>query len=45
MTNYGASKIFKTSTDDIADEDIDLLLQRGEQRTQKMNSELESKFS
>ena len=34
MTNYGASKIFKTSTDNIADEDIDLLLLRGKQRTE-----------
>lgn len=30
MTTYGASQIFKLDGDDIKDEDIDILLKRGE---------------
>jgi hypothetical protein len=34
---FGASHIFKLDSADITENDIDLLLERGEKRTQEMN--------
>lgn len=45
ITQYGASQIFKIETEEIKDEDIDLLLQRGEERTQEMNQRINERFS
>ncbi|CAD8072522.1 unnamed protein product [Paramecium sonneborni] len=44
LTTYGASQIFKLDGDDIKDEDIDILLKRGEQLTKEMNERIEKKF-
>ncbi|CAD8176649.1 unnamed protein product [Paramecium octaurelia] len=44
LTTHGASQIFKLDGDDIKDEDIDILLKRGEQLTQQMNERIEKKF-
>lgn len=44
LTMYGASQIFKIESDDINDDDIDMLLQRGEQLTKEMNERIDKRF-
>lgn len=45
MIRYGADKFFKTNTADYAEEDIDVLLSRGEERTKEIHDEIEKKVS
>lgn len=44
LINFGASEIFKAQGSTITDDDIDNLLKRGEERTNKQNRELEEKM-
>ncbi len=44
LINFGASEIFKAQGSTITDDDIDNLLKRGEERTNKQNRELEEKL-
>lgn len=46
MLRFGADQIFSTSTDDteVNEEDLELMLQRGEQKIQKINEELEQQL-
>ena len=41
ITQFGASHIFKLEGEEITEEDIDLLLQRGVQRTDELNSRID----
>merc|ERR1712226_1050381 len=41
LINFGASEVFKAETGTITDEDIDSLLKRGEERTQKINAQID----
>lgn len=45
ITQFGASQIFKIESDDIREEDIELLLERGRERTAEMNIRIEARFS
>lgn len=45
MIRYGADKFFKSNTNNYADEDIDVILARGEEKTKEMNEEIEEKIS
>lgn len=44
ITQFGASHIFKLEGEEITEEDIDLLLQRGEVRTNEMNQRIDERF-
>lgn len=44
ITQYGASHIFKLESEEIKDEDIDLLLERGKQRTNELNESIDKRF-
>jgi SWI/SNF-related matrix-associated actin-dependent regulator of chromatin subfamily A member 5 len=41
MIRFGADKVFKSSDTDITEEDIDLILERGEERTKELNANLD----
>lgn len=44
MIRYGADKFFKSNAGTYADEDLDVILQRGETITKKMNDEIQEKI-
>lgn len=41
MIRFGADKFFKSMVSDLAEQDIDVILARGEERTKEMNQEIE----
>lgn len=45
MIRFGADKFFKSNASDYAEEDIDVILSRGEEKTKEMNKELEEKIT
>lgn len=45
MIRFGADQFFKSNASDYAEEDIDVILSRGEEKTKKMQDEIESKIS
>jgi len=42
MIRFGADEIFKSRDSTITDEDIDLIISRGAQRTEELNDKLQS---
>lgn len=44
MIRFGADQFFKSNASDYKEEDIDVILSRGEEETKKMNDELEKKI-
>lgn len=42
LIQYGSSEIFKASEGTIKDEDLDLLLERGEKRVKQMNDKIDN---
>lgn len=45
MIRFGAEEIFRSEDSSISDEDIDAILAKGEQRTNQLNSNIESRMS
>lgn len=45
MIRFGADNFFKTNASDYAEEDIEVLLTRGQERTKEMKAEIEKKIS
>lgn len=45
MIRFGADKFFKSMDADLAEQDIDAILARGEERTKEMNKEIEDKVN
>lgn len=45
MIRFGADEFFKSNASNYAEEDIDVLLARGEQKTKEINEEIEKKIS
>lgn len=43
MIRFGAERFFKSNSSDYADEDIDMILARGEEKTKEMNEEIEKR--
>jgi SWI/SNF-related matrix-associated actin-dependent regulator of chromatin subfamily A member 5 len=43
MIRFGADKFFKSHSDEYRDEDLDVILQRGHDRTAEMNKDIEAK--
>lgn len=43
MIRFGADKFFKSHSDEYKDEDLDIILARGEDKTAQMNKEIEDK--
>lgn len=43
MIRFGADKFFKAHSNEYKDEDLDVILQRGEEKTDAMNKEIEEK--
>lgn len=43
MIRYGADKFFKSNASEYADEDLDVILARGAEKTKEMNEEIEEK--
>lgn len=43
MIRFGADKFFKSHSDDFKDEDLDVILARGHEKTAEMNKEIEAK--
>ena len=45
MIRFGADKFFKSNASDYAEEDIEVILSRGAEKTKEMNEELEEKIT
>lgn len=45
MIRFGADKFFKSNASDYAEEDIEVILSRGEEKTKEINKELEDKIT
>lgn len=45
MIRFGADKFFKSNTSDYAEEDIEVILSRGEEKTKTMKNEIEEKIT
>lgn len=43
MIRFGADKFFKSNAESFKDEDLDVILERGESKTKEMNEEIEEK--
>lgn len=45
MIRYGADKFFKSNAPDLAEQDLEVILARGEERTKEMNQEIHEKVN